>query len=447
MKVGMTKDKIVEELYKELYEVNLTKNNHETIFKGLINKGYLAGDAQQIIAGNTALEILDEIQIGIIASVFYKVTNNALINPENYYDKVELEQINKTKLEVVEDEIKLPVVFENMIKYAHDMWVGKISLQKFVKLHQSGISTYNFETQRNPIYKKYKGTAIKRININPDSVSEITNKIIKKSYLYDDITLNILSNGEEDFEFKRTGENIGDLIFKGGSLNLTDGAHRLKGAEGALLITPDLEGNFILVITNFNTNKANEYIKQKDKRNPISKEYLESKDMESLSNDIVRNINEDSISDIRGKIVTDEYLLSEGFGVTMFSIMSKTIDQLWNPQTRRDTRNISDYLIDFFNELVGLFPEELKLNIKENRDKNYINHPNMIIYYLTLAKEIEGNEHWRDILYNILNQTDFTVKNEFWKETIHYIYPSNLKDTRLARVINRCRDNILERVK
>lgn len=436
MKIGFERKDLENEIYKSLYELNSTRENKERVISKLIAKGFLPGDAQQIISGNIALDFLNEIDLGVIGEAIYKVTDNVLVDPTNYYDEMELKQINDFKMELVEEDIKYPIAFKGMQRKSHDIWVGLIDLQRFVKLHQFGASTYDFRTQRNPEHVKHGNITIKRANINPVSVREMTEDMVSNNYIYDEVTLNILADGSEDFSFKeyKGFKDIGDIIYKGGTLNLTDGAHREKAAESALLINPNLRENFTLVLTNFDVDKANRYIKQKDKRNPIDKEYLESKDMENLNNDIVRRLNENSESELKGLIVTDGFLLREGFGVVLFNTMSKTIETLWNIKIRKEINDISDYLIEFFNELVSIFPNELKLNIKENQNKNYINHSNMFVYYLTIAKEIQNKSNWKELLYKIVNNTNFNKDNEYWKGTITYIRLSNI-DKEIPNII------------
>ena len=445
MKVGVLRDSLEQEISKNLYEVNLNRELSNKILKRLIEKGFLAGHSQQIIAGNIGLELLDNLKLGIIADSFYKEIHDPNLNPELYYEEETVEKIRRTKLEVIEEDMKLPVMFKNMQQYSYDMWVGTISLQKYVKMCQSGIATYNFETQRDPAFKKYKDNVIKRININPKSVIEMKDMMLNDTYLYDDVTLNILSDGSEKFGFRKIMDNVGDLIFEDGILNLTDGAHRLKAAESALLVNPNLDKKFILVITNFDVNRANDYIRQKDKRNPINREYLETKDVTNLSNDVVRGINESSICDIKGKIVSDEFLLRETEGLTLFSTMAKTIDNLWELETRRDVRELTNYLVDFFNELVGLYPNELKNDITASKRDSFINHKNMFIYYLVIAKKIQDKYNWEEILSNILSETDFTHNNSLWDKTIKRISESTLS-TRLTSVISTFKNNILRRV-
>lgn len=436
MKIGFERKDLENEIYKSLYEINSTREDKERVISKIIARGFLPGDSQQIVSGNIALDFLHEIDLGVIGEAIYKVTDNVLVDPTNYYDEMELKQINDFKMELIEEDIKYPIVFKGMQRKSHDIWVGLITPQRFVKLHQFGASTYNFKTQRNPEHVKHGNITIKRANINPVSVREMTEDMVSNNYIYDEVTLNILTDGNEDFTFKeyKGFKDVGDIVLNKGSLNLTDGAHREKAAESALLINSNLQGNFTLVLTNFDVDKANQYIKQKDKRNPIDKEYLESKDMENLNNDIVRRLNENSESELKGLIVTDDFLLREGFGVVLFNTMSKTIETLWNIKIRKEINDISDYLIEFFNELVSIFPEELKFNIKENRNKNYINHSNMFIYYLTIAKEIQEKANWKELLYKIVNNTDFNKDNKYWKGTITYIRFSNL-DKEIPNII------------
>lgn len=442
MKVGINKEDLENEIYKGIYEINLMRNKKKNFIKRLISKGFLPGDAQQIASQNIAIDFMDTIDLGVIAESLFKTTNNPAIDPKLYFDDFELQKIKNFKLKIENENLTYPVEFNFMRQYADKMWVGAISLKKYVKLHSSRISTYNFQTQRNPLYKSYKQLEIKRPNINPKSVIEMKEQMLTNNYYYDDVTLNILDDGNDKFDFNKRIDNIGDIIlYPGTILNVIDGAHRLKAAEAALLESPNLEANFILVITNFDIDRANNYIRQKDKRNPISKEYIESKDIENLNNNTVKNINESPKSDLKNLIVTDESLLNRGYGVTLFSIMSKTIEKLWQLKVRKDSENLSEYLIEFFNELVAIFPDELKLKIKENRNKNYINHQNMFIYYLTIAKEIQGRSNWKELLYDIVQNTNFDKENECWKGNVTYINSWNI-DSKLPDIVSRYKKHI-----
>ena len=52
MKVGVLRETLEQEIYKSLYEVNLNRELANNILKRLVDKGFLAGHSQQIIAGN-----------------------------------------------------------------------------------------------------------------------------------------------------------------------------------------------------------------------------------------------------------------------------------------------------------------------------------------------------------------------------------------------------------
>lgn len=427
MKITADRKKLEREIYKALYDINKNKEIKNQILTNLINRGFSVGLAQQILNKNIALEFLDDDRLGLIALQIFNATYEPMVDPSLYFDIKELERLQKLKYDLKDEGLNFPIVFKNMMRLSDNRWVGLISIQDFVNLNKSGIVTYNFETQRNPIFERYKGRTIKKANINPKSVKEIADAMVSKQYKYDDITINILADGSEDFEFNVLADekgnaiisNLGDIVIRSATLNLIDGAHREKGAETALLRDPTLEGNFILVLTYFDVDEANHYIVQKDKRNPIDKEYIEAKDITNFSNVVVKNINEHPRSELQGKIVTDNFLLKQDEGLTLFSTMSKTIGKLWEINTEIEARKLSNYLIAFFNELVGIFPDELKLKIKETKKNTLVNHPNMFIYYLTIAKEIQEEQNWKDLLEHIISYTDFSNSNE-WKGTVTY---------------------------
>ena len=436
MKVGIDRQILEKEISKTLYDININRNLTNEAIKGFVTKGFSPGNAQQIIGGNTDLGFLGQIELGAIAEILYHITNNELVNTSYYYDDNELRLIQNFSKETIMDQVNFPIVFRNMQQTADDMWVGKISIQDFVKLHQSGISTYNFDTQRDPIHDVYKGRAIKMANINSKAVTNIMQEMIEGTYFYDDITLNILATGHEDYDFQIVTDDIINVVVNDAIINLTDGAHRLKGAESALLTRPNITGYFTLILTNFDIDRANAYIIQKDKQNPIDKEYIRSKDITDLNNEVVKRINENMQSDMRGKIVTDELLIKEGVGLTYFSVMSYAISKLWSLETRRDARQLASYLLAFFNELIGIYPNELKIQIKKSRYKNYINNPFIFIYYLTIAKEIQNKQDWEDLLYIILDETDFAKNNPHWVETIEGVTVNNISH-RIGAIIKK----------
>lgn len=440
MKVGKKREDLEREIYKSLYDINTNRDTKNQILESLVNRGFPVGSAQQILSGNAALDSLGEYELGVIAlEIFTSTYEHDMVDPSIYFDSKELQIIEKFKFDTANKELAFPIIFKNMQKQSSNRWVGLISIQDFVKLNQSGIVTYNFQTQRNPIYEKYKGKTIKKANINPKSVKEIADAMAENTYEYDDVTINILADGEEDFEFKQITNEIGDIVINSATLNLIDGAHREKGAEAALLRNPNLKGYFILALTYFDVDEANHYIIQKDKRNPIDREYIESKDVTNFNNVVVKRINEHPRSNIRGKIVTDDFLLNEGDGLALFSTLSKTIGRLWEITTDRDARILSSYLIKFFNELVGIFSDELKNKIEETKGKTLVNHPNMFMYYLVIAKEIQDKEDWQDLLDYIIENTNFDDTDE-WKGTVTYV--SSDIDNRLTGIIKAHRERI-----
>lgn len=446
MKVGKNRRMLEIELRKAIYDVNLTRHMTNEVMDSLMEKGYTGGDVKSVLDGNVPLEFLSLIDLGVYADVIHKATNIESVNPEIYYTDIEMEQIKNFKEEDYKEVVlEYPLVFNNVFEQSNDQWIGVISIQDVVRLLQAKKIRYNYKTQRNPIYIKHRDTLIQRPNINNNSVINIKDLIIKGQYIPDTLTFNIFADGYEDFIYDRKRNR---LIIKDGNLDMLDGMHRSLACEGALLENPNIELNFPLMLTNFDVDKANRYILQKDLRNPLDEEYKQSLNITEEHNAIVKEINEKSNSDIRGLIVTDDSMITAGKGLTRFSVMAKTIQRLWNPQHRRDVRIISRYLINFFNELVGIYPDPFKLNIeKYKRSKStLINHQYMFIYYLVIAKEIQNMDNWEDTLFDILNNTDFSNDNKYWDGTVLYVRKDRI-DKNLPNIIAKHQTKIKNLIK
>lgn len=423
MKVGIEREKLEKEIRKGIYELNLDGNLVDKAVDMMVKKGYKLGEANQMMTGNSTLEFLTLIDIGVMTHVLFKVLDIEKLNPEKYFNPTEVDNIMSYEIKSSSDNefIDYPVVFRDMIQQSHDQWVGIISIQNVVQLLNARKIRYNYKTQRNPLFVKHKDSVIQRPNINTKSVKEIADKIVKKEFIPDTLTFNILRDGEEDFKYNAKHRTI---TLNEGSLDMLDGMHRSLGATNALLQEPNIELYFGLLITNFDVDKATRYILQKDLRNPLDTEYKTSIDVRDLTTSVVRNINSNMQSDMRGLIVTDNTLIDTHHGLTMFSTMKKTIEKLWSIKTRKEVNDLSEYLIEFFNELIGLKPE-LKTDIKKTRTGTHLGHPNMFVFYLTIANEIQGEKEWKKTLEHIISTVEFEKDNDFWYNRVTGLYSRN----------------------
>lgn len=76
MKVGTLREDLEKSIYKELHDINASRELFNNVTEKLVSKGFLTGDAQQLLIGNTALEFIGEIKLGAVANAIYETTKN-----------------------------------------------------------------------------------------------------------------------------------------------------------------------------------------------------------------------------------------------------------------------------------------------------------------------------------------------------------------------------------
>jgi len=435
MKQGKTREILQEEIKKAIY---LLDNNaiQERIIKEVTKKGYSRGFISSILERNALLETLSLLDLGIIADAIYKISDINSTNLEIFFEEIEIEKIRRYKVEEKKEDKDL-LVFENVMQVADDIWTVVVPCQRIAQLYRENAVGYDFSTQRESKNIKSKDTIIQTASVNWASVEEIKEQLVKGLFIPNTITFNIPIENAEDIKYDKNKKRL--IILKK-SFKILDGFHRSLGIIAALREI-DLNYNFEVRITNFNTDKARQFIVQEDKRNPINKEYIKSIDTADRVTAIVNNLNQNNSSELSGMITTNGALVTSGDALINFSTMYEIINALWEPTTIVEANNISEYLKDFFNEIIGLYPNEFKLHIKESRKINNINKEQMFVLYLVLAKRIENNPDWKQILqkniFNIIikDNKDLvdTPPNKIKKSIKKYI---NISENIIGEVLN-----------
>ena len=410
MKIGAEREDLQTLLSKSLYEISLDKNKKERLIQFMGNRGYLAGDVKMYLAGNVMLDTLFLIDLGVLTLAVYKITNKEKLNPENWFEEGKVNQIEKYTQPANKKILEYPLVFKPVLQLDHNRWRYVGTMEEVINLYESDMITYNFNTQRDAKLYRVKGEFQKRPNVNYESVKQITDELVEGKYIPDEISFNLLKDGTDAIIYN---EDDMSLTILDGELNIIDGYHnsiaimsaKEKGISGV---------KYPIQFFNYDEAKAGQFIDQKNKQNKIESNHLAAMNMSELENTVARELNESAVSDFRGKIATDRAYINNGLALTMYLIMTETIKKLWNLKSRRDSRMLAEYLIDFFNELFGIYPEEFNSNIKNSKRYTNINHESIFIFYLVLAKELQGRENWRELLEKTITALDFSKDNEDW---------------------------------
>lgn len=420
MKAGKTREKFQDQIKKAIY---LLDNNviQEEIIEEMVKRGYTRGHISDILEGNALLETLSLIDLGVLAETIYKIADITSVRLDIFLEDAEIEQVRKYKIRQEQEEDKDLLVFEDVRQVASDIWTMVIPCQKIAQLYRENAVGYDFETQREAKRIKSKDTIIRVANVNWTAVEEIKDLLVKGLFIPNTITFNIPIENIEDVKYDKNKKRL--VILKR-VLKILDGFHRSLGIIAALR-EAEINYNFEVRITCFNTDKARQFIVQEDKRNPINKEYIRSIDTADKITNIINNINQNNKSELKGLIATDNSLIRTGNAVVNFSTLYSIIDKLWQPKTFVEANKVSDYLIEFFNEIVGLYPNEFKLHIKESRKLNHINREQMFVIYLVLAKNLENDLNWKQEVSKVM--ANINIKNDTINNIIN-TQPSELKN-------------------
>ncbi|MNC13361.1 hypothetical protein D3C75_611060 [compost metagenome] len=249
-------------------------------------------------------------------------------------------------------------------------------------------------------------------DVNLNSVKSIAENMVNETYLEDMITLNVYSDEVEALYYDDNNKTL--TINDGATISILDGFHRLQGGVRAITINPELELEMILSIRNYDTPTAQKYFGQINTINVVKEERKKELLSEHESDLVVKELQKKS--DLKGKIASASTIAEIAGQLTTFNVMSYAVDAVYKPKSKLEAREVSEYLIKFFDYLTGSFVDEFLLNPQKYKDSN-INHPLMFIGYTVISKYFQDT-------------------NKSLKELKIYVEDLDLKNKELDELLN-----------
>jgi len=374
------------------------KNRHVKMKVADIFKGHnlLAGDANSILMLLTPINTISQVMLYIFTKSLYEATSEERINPEKFFTELEIKEGDNWKADI-EGKSKYPIVFKNVEKINSDMWVTYMTAQEIAELYSRRVIIYNPETQRALKKKEYKDKIIEEIDINKTSIQEIKKDILSSKFISNYITFNIMQSGEEQFEYN---EKEKTLTIYAGETNILDGFHRSLGMIYAVQENPNVEFRTGVSITNFDLDKARRYIVQEDKKNKMNKKYIKSLNSDSISNLIVKKINENSNSYLKGLVSFDDFMIKKGKAFVAFDILADAIEYTFEPKERLDIVKYSKRIIDGLNHIIELKQDLIKVAVEQTT----------WAYYICLIYATYEMGNWEDIILELLDNDSLNSK-------------------------------------
>lgn len=321
----------------------------------------------------------------VIFAIIDLLDNKSL---KKFFTKTEIDQLKGIRY--TPETFSLPICFDNMCQVDKDQWIGLIHAKDLMKLKDQQVIKYNENTQRTLQKIVHGENRYFRIALNKKAIREIRASMENHLYIPDDITLNMPVETTE-FEFR----NGSIIIEKMDKLDILDGYHRYIAISQIAEADPEFDYPMELRIVNFTTEKAKQFIYQKDQKTLMKRVDSHSFNQYDPANAVVERLNQDPLCNVTHmigqKLQIDPSYLSGLVHYYYFNSQKK--------YTNRDILQVKEILKQKINEFTDAYPEYLD-KTWSNRElsamiycfsKKEMYPPAMIKYVIDNANEISSD--------------------------------------------------------
>lgn len=417
--VEMLRDRkeLEKNLIPAIEKVRIDRDKVDQIKEELGKYNVMSGDIQGLLSSpKKELPEIDLRLLFLFAEQVYIKSGILNINPDNYFTEPEQKTSRQYDGELErEDNLRFPITFDNVTMMGSGVYMLPLSTQIINKMSQSLLLNYNFDTQREATFKRRKDKVMVVPTVNPSSIKDIAKHLLEGTLVPTTLTFNAHtrtadSGNELTYDSKKRQLTIN----KGTRVDIIDGYHRTKGIQNAILINPELEFYFPVMITNYSTSQSQQYLAQIAKANPMTTERIQEFAAEKYADDVIKQLRSDS--DLKDRISQTSKVHSIRKELTTYSTLSETIDEEFTMETKADAMDVGDYLCEFFNYLIGSFSNEFIKQYDEYKENSLINDNNMFAGYIVLARRMQEENLKISALKKILNNIDFNKENPLWVE-------------------------------
>lgn len=416
VQVEMETMELPDALSQVFVELNKNKDQQREIEDILATRHNIPrGTFSELLVDHSKIETFEEDEKGAILSVIYEITKNESIDPVSLFSIKQLGRIKKFKKEE-DKELDFPHTFGNfVIRTTENDFNTSLLFKEVGDLWNSNILQWSPDIQRKPKESlSKKGELVRKPRVAKLGVSQITELMLKKRFRSNQITFCILMDGHEDISYDQ-----GDLTVNSGNMYIIDGFHRLNALLNTLEKEPDYEGYIDVAIKYLSYDEARFYLGQLNKMSKFDKTFVKVLMNEEISDKIVNDLK--SKSALRGRITDETHVGKKKTYLTNFAILSKGIEDIFNPQNNVDRINISEVLVNFFDYLIDYYPEDFSRDITKlikARNNSLRNYHNTFVIYLVVAKKLydkHGKTIPSDEIIRIVESFDFSIDGEYSK--------------------------------
>lgn len=400
-------------LEERIREIKPSRKKTNQINNTLREYGVPLGVFNEIIKGERPLPSIPSSLLCLVSEALHTTTGYGDIDPTVWFTEKEIDTARKQTINIFKEEsrIMLPLGIEDVTFLGDASYITKIDMSFLVQLFHSQMIIYDFDTQRSAKWVKRKDGVVPVPDINMKSVTDIAQSMVNETYLEDMITLNIYSDEVEPLTYNPKTKLL--TINDKAVISILDGFHRLQGGVRAMTINPELKQTMILSIRSYDTQTAQRYFGQINTINPVKIERRKELLSDQPSDLVVRDLQ--LKSELKGKIASASNISVAAKQLTTFDVMSYAVHNVFEPSNKMEAKETSEYLINFYDYLLGSFVDEFLENPTKYRE-TFINHPLMFLGYTVIAK------HFRDANISLKSIKDFVSNLDLANDELSEIF-------------------------
>lgn len=387
----------------EASKENMRKNADLLVDK-LNNYGINAGKVIGIYNKSIPLVTLSNAELYLFTKSLFEITDYNSIDISKWFTDEEIKTYNQYK---APKPYKNNVIILNNVDQTSDnrYFCTKATYKEMSDIFGQGLITYNIRTQREAKVINFGDRFISIPDIKEKPVMEMTELMLKGKFTPNTITLNIRKTGGEKFEYDEKSRTLMiECDNEESFCDIIDGGHRGQAFIRVIEQDPNNQGYTYISILNYTEEEAQEYIEQEDHRTPINKiriaAFKNSDEYVAIAKDI-NKYGSEMTNELFNKIALDETEMKTQDKYITVSTFAEALKYNFGKfENAREVSKTQDYLIKFFNELIGIIKER-------HFDNNIVFKPNTFIGYIALANVLIKDESWKESLERILNHFDF----------------------------------------
>lgn len=373
-------------------------------------------------------------QILLFTEQIFAKTGDMSIDPNSFFSKGEFSDARQfsASLERMEKQIEFPITIPNVTVVGNGAYMATIDIQTIDLLLSNDLLDYNYDLQREATYRRVKNEIKKEPTLVMSNVKEISQHLLEGTLVPTVLVWNAaVRSSSTGSELVYNSDTLELTIEKDTDLFIVDGWHRCKASQNALQIQPDLHFNFAVLITNYNTKRAQQYQSQLARATPISKVRIQELEANRLSDTVIQQLKEES--DLKGRISQTNRIHSLNKELVTYNVLSDTIDEEFKMETRADAADVGDFLVEYFNFLFGSYQDEFIKHIESTKKESLINDNNMFVGYIVLARKMFENGIKPKEVTNYIKDILFSRENKLWQIRGILDERGNITETNKAR--------------